>query len=207
MRRLLFSSLIVALLPSLAAADIAQTRVEQFLKGLTTLRAEFVQTVTDAEGRVVDSANGRLSLSRPGRFRWDYQVPEQQIVSDGKRIWLYDIELAQVTVREAGVALARTPAALLAGDGKLGDTFDFADGGISEGLAWSVLKPRDGAGDFQEIQLAFSQNSLVRMQLSDRLGQVTRLQFSKVERNPGLASGLFNFVAPPGVDVVGNAAP
>ncbi|TAK54809.1 MAG: outer membrane lipoprotein chaperone LolA [Gammaproteobacteria bacterium] len=189
---------------SSAAGAGSASRVQDYLDDLTTLRAGFRQTVTDAQGRIVERAEGQLAVARPGRFRWDYRVPEQLIVSDGTTIWLYDRELEQVTVRAAGTALAGTPAMLLAGGVAVDQEFAVSDAGSADGLSWSRLQPR-AEGDFREVRLGFSAAGLQRMQLTDRLGQVTELEFSALERNPPLDAGLFRFTPPPGVDVIGRA--
>mgnify|MGYP002066905714 CR=1 FL=1 len=196
----------LAAVPTLAAptADTAAAmRVEGFLGQLTSLRAEFRQTVTDARGRVLEQAEGTMALARPGRFRWDYRVPEQLVVSDGVTMWLYDVELEQVTVRAAGGALAGTPAMLLAGEGDLNLEFEITDAGQQDGLDWSRLTPRRPDGDFREVRLGFAGRVLRRMTFFDRLGQTTELELLRVVRNPRFDSSLFKFVPPPGVDVVG----
>jgi outer membrane lipoprotein carrier protein len=193
-----------------AAADpavdaAAARRVEDALGGLSSLRAEFRQSVTDAEGRLIERAEGTMALARPGRFRWDYRVPEQVLVSDGRTIWFHDVELEQVTIRAAAETLEGTPAMLLAGKGQLAAEFTIADAGEQDGLAWSLLTPRRADGDFRELRLGFAGGNLRRMLLLDRLGQVTRLEFDRIERNPRLDAALFTFVPPAGVDVVGRA--
>jgi len=188
-----------------AADAAAALRVEGFLGQLTSLRAEFRQTVTDARGRVLERAEGTMALARPGRFRWDYRVPQQQIVSDGVTVWLYDVELEQVTIRAAGEALAGTPAMLLAGTGDLKDEFAITDAGSQGGLDWSRLMPLRTDGDFSEVRLGFAGRDLRRMTFFDRLGQTTELELSGLERNPRLDPAVFTFEPPPGVDVVGRA--
>lgn len=183
----------------------AVQRVEGFLGQLVSLRAEFRQTVTDAGGRELERAEGTMAIARPGRFRWDYRVPSQQIVSDGVTVWMYDVELEQVTVRAAGEALAGTPAMLLAGKGDLKDEFEITTGGSQDGLDWSRLTPRKPDGDFREVRLGFAGHDLRRMLLFDRLGQTTELEFLDVQRNSRVDDGLFKFKPPPGVDVVGRA--
>lgn len=187
-----------------AGSDVA-ARVQEYLGELRTLRAEFRQSVTDARGQVSERAEGTLALARPGRFRWDYRRPAQLIVSDGATVWLYDVELEQVTVRAAGAALAGTPAMLLAGASDIAEQFAVADLGQSEGLAWSLLTPLDADADFREVRLGFAGRELRRMRLLDRLGQTTELELLRVERNPRLDPALFSFTPPPGVDVVGRA--
>lgn len=208
MRPALALSCVLAAMPAAAdpVADAAAARrVEEALGGLSSLRAEFRQSVTDAQGRLIEQAEGTMALARPGRFRWDYRVPEQLIVSDGRTVWFHDVELEQVTIRAAAETLAGTPAMLLAGEGELAAEFAIADAGEHEGLAWSRLTPRRSEGDFRELRLGFAGGDLRRMLLLDRLGQVTRLEFEKVERNPRLDHSTFTFVPPAGVDVVGRA--
>jgi outer membrane lipoprotein carrier protein len=207
-----FWAVLAAILPGVAGADAAADeraaeRLSTALASLSGLRAEFRQVVTDAEGKRTESAEGSVSLARPGRFRWDYRVPPQLIVSDGRTVWLYDADLAQVTVRAAADTLSGTPALLLSGEGNLADEFEISDGGQAEGLAWSRLRPRDADGDFSEMSVGIAGGVLRRMTLVDRLGQTTALEFSRVERNPRFDASTFTFVPPPGVDVVGRAAP
>ena len=185
----------------------AARRVQSVLGELSSLRAEFQQTVTDAHGQVIETAAGTMSLARPGRFRWDYRVPEQLIVSDGITIWFHDIGLEQVTIRAAAETIVGTPAMLLAGEGDLQAEFAMTDGGLDGGLAWSLLTPRRGDGDFRALRLGFAGGELRRMILLDRLGQTTELAFERIERNPRLDVSQFSFTPPPGVDVVGRAPP
>jgi len=198
------------LIPRIAGADApadagAAERLEAALGGLAGLQAEFRQSVTDAKGVVTESAEGTVALSRPGRFRWDYRVPAQLIVSDGTTVWFYDVDLAQVTIRSAAETLIGTPALLLSGQGDLRDEFEIADGGEEGGFAWSKLTPRNADGDFREMRVGVAGGQLRRMTLIDRLGQTTRLEFDKLERNPRFDAATFSFAPPPGVDVVGRA--
>lgn len=211
MRRLLWA-VVAAGLPGVAGADTAAdtraaARLTAALASLQGLRAEFRQTITDANGERVESAEGRVSLSRPGRFRWDYRTPPQVIVSDGTTVWLYDVDLAQVTVRAASETLAGTPALLLSGKGDIAEVFAVSDGGEADGLAWSRLVPRHGEGDFSELSVGIAGGELRRMTFMDRLGQTTRLEFARIERNPRFDPTTFTFTPPPGVDVIGRAPP
>jgi outer membrane lipoprotein carrier protein len=202
---------LAALVPLAAAADAtadarAAARLESTLDSLSGLRADFRQTVTDARGERTETAEGSVALARPGRFRWDYRTPAQVIVSDGTTVWLYDVDLAQVTLRPAAESLAGTPALLLSGQADLAAEFAISDGGEAGGLAWSLLRPRDQESDFVELRVGIAGKELRRMTLLDRLGQTTELEFSRIERNPRFDAGTFTFVPPPGVDVVGRAA-
>ena len=126
-----------ALVGSAHAADDAVARVSDYLAGVKTLSASFVQVVRDREGRITERATGDLSIARPGRFRWDYRQPyEQVIVADGRRLWLYDSDLQQVTVRSLEEGLGSTPAMLLSGAGRLGDSF--ASLGVERDGDWST---------------------------------------------------------------------
>lgn len=210
MHRAVTFLLLALLIPLRAGSDgatdaAAVQRVRDALGGLQSLRAEFRQTVTDAKGRLLERAQGTMSLARPGRFRWDYRVPRQLIVSDGKTIWLHDVELEQVTIRPATEALAGTPAMLLLGEGELESEFTIEDGGTNAGLVWSRLRPRSADGDFRELRLGFQARELRRLTLLDRLGQVTEIELSELKRNPRLDDSQFSFTPPPGVDIVGRA--
>ncbi len=186
-----------------AADAAAALRVTRYLAGLDSLRAEFHQSVSDARGQVIELSEGTMMLARPGRFRWNYRTPAQQIVCDGVTVWLYDIELEQVTVKAADATLAGSPAMLLSGQGDVGEEFAIADAGEEQGLSWSVLTPLHADADFREVRLGFDGLELRRMVLLDRLGQSTELEFSGIEHNPKLDRSLFSFEPPPGVDVVG----
>jgi outer membrane lipoprotein carrier protein len=205
-----FLLLAVLAIPSYADAPAdaaAARRVQSALGELSSLRAQFRQTVTGADGEVIERAEGTMSLARPGRFRWDYRVPEQLIVSDGTTVWFHDVGLEQVTIRPAAETIVGTPAMLLTGEGDLRAEFEIADAGQQDGLAWSLLTPRRTDGDFRALRLGFAGGELRRMILLDRLGQTTELAFERIERNPRLDASLFSFTPPPGVDVVGRVPP
>ena len=188
------------------ADDVAaEQRVERVLGQLRSLRSQFEQTLAGARGEVLERASGMLYLEKPNRFRWNYTSGVRQIiVSDGERIWLYDQELDQVTVRALSQSLAATPAMLLSGAGRVSDSFRVSELGHYEGLDWIKLLPKTTDTDFREIRLGFSTRELARMTLKDKLGQSTELKFIGLERNPALDDALFHFVPPPGVDVIRN---
>jgi len=203
-------ALLAMFLPGIAGADAssdtrATERLEAALKGLSSLRAGFHQTVTDARGAQTESAEGTVALARPGKFRWDYRVPAQLIVSAGTTVWLYDVDLSQVTIRPAADSLSGTPALLFSGQTDLGAEFKIADGGEADGLAWSRLTPKNAESDFRELSVGIAGGELRRMVLVDRLGQTMRIEFDRIERNPRLDASIFSFTPPPGVDVVGRA--
>jgi chaperone LolA len=189
-----------------AHAGEAADRAQRYLDELTSLSADFSQTLLDPSGKVMQVSQGTLQLKRPGRFRWDYAPPhEQLVIADGKRLWLYDPELEQVTVKTLDATLGSTPAMLLSGTGKLRDAYDVAREYEQDGMSWVELTPRQTEGDFARVRLAFSGNDLQRMELTDTLDQTTRIELSNVERNPAIADDLFSFTPPPGTDIVSDS--
>ncbi len=187
-----------------AASASAAAEVERYLSGLSSWSADFEQTIDDGHGNVVRSAAGRLYLQRPGKFRWDYSQPsEQLILADGKQIWFYDKDLAQANVRDMDTSLASTPASLLSGSGSVSSQFNVAALGLSAGLQWFQLVPKHSDTDFQLVRIGFDKGDLRSMFLADKLNQITQLTFSKSKRNVPLEPGLFSFTPPPGVDVIG----
>lgn len=196
--------------PSLAAGGDLQAgrqRVESFLQGLEGLQAQFKQVLTDRGGQAIDEASGTLSIRRPDRFRWDYREPyEQVIVADGARIWLYDSDLEQVTVRKLDDTLSATPAMLLSGRGNLEDNFRVTQVTGAGAVQWVRLEPKRDDTDFKWVRLGFEGPVLRFMQLADKLGQTTNLELSKLERNPPLDPSRFTFTVPPGADVIGDAS-
>jgi len=165
--------------------------------------------VRNRDNQIVDRASGTLSLSRPNRFRWDYQKPYvQTIVADGKRLWLYDSDLEQVTVRALEQGLGSTPAMLLSGAGKVGDAFVSVAVQQQGDWTWCRLKPKQEGSDFEQVSLAFDRKGeLAAMELRDKLGQATVIEFGALRRNPPLDQRLFRFEPPPGADVIGRAEP
>jgi outer membrane lipoprotein carrier protein len=180
--------------------------LERYLQGLTSLQANFRQVSTVAGGDAAEKAAGRLYLQKPGRFRWDYREPnEQLIVSDGTNVWLFDQELEQVTVKPIDESLATTPALLLAGKAGVAESFTVSDAGTREGIDWILLVPKRADTDFLEFRLGFVRGELRAMELKDKLQQNTRIEFSDVKRNARLGAELFTFKPPDGVDVIGTA--
>src|ERR1700738_438907 len=180
------------------------TDVEKYLAGLASWTADFEQTIDDGHGKVLRSAAGRLYLQRPGKFRWDYSQPSEQLVlADGKQIWFYDKDLAQANVRDMDTSLASTPASLLSGSGSVGTQLDVTALPPSAGLQWFQLVPKHADTDFQLVRIGFDKGDLRSMFLADKLNQITQLTFSNSKRNVSLAPDLFSFVPPPGVDVIG----
>jgi chaperone LolA len=187
-----------------AAQPGAVDMLQQFMTRTQTVEADFTQTIVDKNGKVVQKSSGTMALSRPGKFRWEYEKPYKQlIVGDGTRLWLYDKDLDQVTVKKLGAALGSTPAALLAGNNDIEKRYIVTDAGNSDGLEWAQAVPRTQGSGFESIRMGFNQSGLAAMELQDQFGQTTTIRFSNVRRNVKLADNLFSFTPPPGADVIG----
>jgi len=200
MKKLALTLIAAALLPLTAqAAAIAQLKA--FVAGSKTLSANFSQVVTNQNK--VDNASGTLEISRPGKFRWNYTKPyEQLIVGDGKRLWVYDKELAQVTTRPLDAALGSSPAAVLAGSNAIERDYLLREIGRQGNIEWLAANPKKSENSFQAIRMGFSDNNLVAMELTDNFGNLTKLSFSDMKKNPAIAADHFRFVPPKGVDVM-----
>ena len=187
-----------------AATPAAAAAVDKYLSGLGSWSADFEQTIDDGHGNVLRSAAGRLYLQKPGKFRWDYSQPSEQLVlADGKQIWFYDKDLAQANVRDMDTSLASTPASLLSGVGSVSTQFNVTALPPNGGLQWFQLVPKHADTDFQLVRIGFDKGELRSMFLADKLNQITQLTFSNSKRNLALAPDLFSFTPPPGVDVIG----
>jgi outer membrane lipoprotein carrier protein len=175
-----------------------------FLDRVQSLRADFTQTVTDSQGIELQQVTGTLAVRRPGRFRWDYREPSRQvIVADGEQVWMYDEELAQVTVRPLDRTLASTPAMLLSGGRALHEHADIKELGEQDGLVWVQVVPHVQDSDFEAVRIGFDDGQLAAMELVDSFGQTTRMTFTNLVRNPRIDDAVFTFDAPAGVDVIG----
>jgi outer membrane lipoprotein carrier protein len=198
-------SLVLALAAAQAHAQGANLeRFQQFLRTTQSTTADFEQKVYDRNRKLVQESSGRFAFLRPGRFRWAYAKPfAQLIVGDGERVWVYDRDLNQVTVRRIAKALGSTPAALLAGASDVDKAFDLAEGGDRDGLAWVDAKPKDKDAGFERIRLGMSVSGIEAMELVDNFGQTTLLRFTKLVRNPQIDPETFRFTPPKGADVLG----
>ncbi len=204
-----------ALLAAPGARSLAQTEagvaeagvpseLREFFAGIDTIRGEFRQVLFDARGRAVERSNGEFAILKPGRFRWHYTEPyEQLIVADGENIWLYDVDFEQVTVREQTDSLSQSPAMLLGGDADALDAFRYLGSYSRGGRDWLRLEPVAPESDFRAVDLSFAGGELELMELTDALGQVTRIEFTELVLNESLEDALFTFTPPPGVDVIG----
>jgi outer membrane lipoprotein carrier protein len=197
--------LVALMLPAGGADASGLDALHRFIDGTTSAQGEFVQKVYDRKHKLTQEASGTLAFLRPGRFRWTYAKPYAQlIVGDGSKVWIYDEDLNQVTVRRLDRALGSTPAALLAGSKEIEHAFTLSDRGEKDGLEWVEAQPREQQSNFESIRLGFGSSGLERMELADSFGQTTVLTFTSMRRNPKFDPALFKFVPPKGADVIGD---
>jgi len=191
---------------SLTAHAGAIDKLKSFIAATHSGQANFTQVVLNQDGQRIQSASGIMQFVRPGKFRWEYRKPyEQLIVGDGTKFWLYDPDLQQVTVKKLDTALGSSPAALLSGSNEIERGFELKDIGKRGGLDWLEAIPRNKDTSFESVHMAFdAQSELAIMELRDNFGQDTVLRFSNMKRNPQLAPSLFKFVPPKGADVLGD---
>ena len=196
--------------PALQAGDAvapAPTALDRYLTGLGSLHATFTQQAVDGSGKLVESGSGELLVSRPGRFRWEYQPDEggpQLLVADGRNLWFYDRDLQQATVKPASAGLGATPIMLLsASPADLHAAFELRALAPREGAEWVAVTPRDASADFASAELGFRAGQLTGLVIHDRLGQVVTLQFTRSERNAAVPAAQLRFSPPAGVDLIG----
>lgn len=182
--------------------------LKEFYRNTNAMRASFQQEVKDGQGNLVQQVEGTMQLDRPNKFRWDYNKPyEQQIISDGKEVFLLDVELEQVTIRTLNQALGMSPAALLAGGKGVENSFSLKNVKRPEreaDIEWVQAMPKVDDGGFERIYIGFKGGELRYMEMVDSFKHLTFIAFKKIERNPTLAVETFLFKVPEGVDVVGD---
>ena len=194
------------LAPEARAAALDQLR--SFLTQTSSARGDFVQRVTSSQNarpgaKAPTASSGQFVFQRPGKFRWTYQKPyEQLIIGDGQRLVLFDKDLNQVTIKKLQASLPSSPASILFGSNEFEKEFEVSDAGVRDGLEWIVAKPRAKDTTFERIEIGFRDGLPQAMLLADGFGQTTQLTFSKVERNPKLDADAFRFTPPKGADVL-----
>lgn len=181
----------------------ATDHFRRFFSEVQTYEARFEQVVLDEQQQPLERSEGRVWIQRPAHFRWDYAPPAgQQIVSDGERVWIYDVDLEQVTVRDFDTALGGTPAELLAGRGDFEDNYELTEIGARDGLVWIELYPRVDDSAFEVVRIGFEGEGLRALELVDGLGQITRIELFEAANNTSIGADMFDFTVPEGVDVI-----
>ena len=199
-KRLLLPLLLLGLAGG-ARADAVDS-LRDFAQNVKSGKASFTQTVTSVDGAKKKTSSGQFEFVRPNRFRFVYAKPfEQQIVADGQKVWLYDVDLNQVTVRPMAQALGATPAALLAG-ATLDKEFDLKAVPAAEGFEWVQATPKIKDGPIQLLRVGFKGKDLAALDIVDAFGQRSALRFTALEQNIKLADEQFRFTPPKGADVI-----
>ncbi|MGE5617174.1 MAG: outer membrane lipoprotein chaperone LolA [Bacillota bacterium] len=200
------SSKLFALCAAMAAAAAHANGLDDFLAfnaSTKSATARFEQQVLDRNGKVVETASGTFVFARPGKFRWTYEKPHQQLlVADGTKLWIHDPDLKQVTVKRIDKAISSTPAALLAGKDDITTLFTLRDGGTKDGIEWVDATPKEKDTGFEQVRLGLKGRTLVAMELRDQLGGHTVLHFSDLKANAAVPADAFRFVPPKGADVI-----
>lgn len=206
MKKILSSCILLFVFSNQAwAEESAIGQLKAFLKASSSLSAEFKQVTFNQAGQASQTSTGQFYLSRPGKFRWNYQKPfSQEIVSNSGKVWFYDVDLEQVTVKQLDDSLGSTPALLLTGEVDIDEKFNLEEQGSEEDLNWIRLSPKNEESGFKYILIGLNHGQLGGMELSDNFGQLTRIYFSNIKLNPVLNDALFNFTPPKGVDVFEN---
>ena len=193
-------------IPAMAiAADSARAQLEAFSRNIQTISGKFEQSITGANGNQGEVSRGTLALKAPRQFRWHTSMPyEQVIVADGNRVWIYDPDLEQVSVRSQGAEEAHSPLSVLTDLSQLDHEFTASESGHRDGFDWLKLVSRAKEPEFAFAELGFDTKGLARMRFEDMLGNTTEIRFSDWQRDPGLPADTFSFTPPEGIDVVGD---
>ena len=202
-RIVLFLSLLISL-PTVVCADGAADRLNQALKNLDNLTANFKQTQLDDEKNILQQSSGHLAIQRPGKFSWIYTTPfEQQIIGDGRELWIYDVDLDQVTVKPMDQALATSPIMILMKQTDVSGEFTVNEVGQRKYLYWVELVPKSGDLEYTHVYIGLENNDVKAMELRDQFGQSTQIVFENLRLNVIHDPKTFKFVPPEGVDVFG----
>ncbi len=187
-----------------AWGEEAEQRLRAALKNMDNLSAEFKQTLRDEDKKIVQQSRGTLALQRPGKFSWSYIEPyEQRIVADGSELWIYDVELEQVTVKPMDESLSNAPIMILMKQSDVTQEFTVSEVGQRKYLYWIELKPNASDLEYTTIYIGLEDGSVKAMELQDQFGQSTQIVFENLRVGVVHNPETFKFVPPPGVDVYG----
>ncbi len=188
------------LLPQLVFAN---NLLDDFLEQLKTMEGQFKQSLFNEQGNLLEKSQGKMYVQRPNRFRWEYKQPyEQLIVADGQKIWIYDSDLEQVTVKKLTDALGKTPAFLFSSNNNIETDFFINQLPVTNDSLRFELIPKDEQNQFDSIRIDIKNKSLLGFELVDSLGQTTYIVFEQMQNNKTLDKDLFIFTPPAGVDII-----
>jgi outer membrane lipoprotein carrier protein len=186
------------------AAEEAAQRLRAALKNLDNISAEFKQTLLDEDKNIVQQSRGTMALQRPGKFAWIYTEPfEQRIIGDGNELWIYDVELEQVTVKPMDAGISNAPIMILMKQTDVTQQFDVSEVGQRKFLYWVELKPHASDLEYSSIFIGLEDDSVRAMELQDQFGQSTQIVFENMRVGVVHNPATFKFVPPEGVDVFG----
>lgn len=207
-RRVILSSLLLLVfMPALSQAS-ALEQFKQFVSATRTARGEFSQRLVKADSdsgamRMSNASSGSFIFARPGKFIWTYLKPYEQLLqADGDKLYIYDKDLNQVTIRPLGNAIGSSPAAILFGSNDLEKNFTLSEAGTRDGMEWLQAIPKTKDTNFEKIGIGLKDGMPVAMELRDSFGQVSLLSLTRIEKNPSLSPAQFRFVIPKGADVL-----
>ena len=204
MRYLIVLVLMFGSLSSPAGAAEAAQRLKSALKNLDNISAEFKQTLLDEDKNIVQQSRGTLALQRPGKFAWIYTEPfEQRIIGDGSELWIYDVELEQVTVKPMDAGMSNAPIMILMKQTDVTQQFDVSEVGQRKFLYWVELKPHASDLEYSSIFIGLEDDNVRAMELQDQFGQSTQIVFENMRVGVVHNPATFKFVPPEGVDVFG----
>ncbi len=188
------------LLPQLVFAN---ETLDSFLKQFSTMQGQFKQSLFNEQGTLLEKSEGKVYIQRPNQFRWEYQQPYNQlIIADGNKIWIYDSDLEQITVKKLNDALGKTPAFLFSSDSNVTKDFFVNQLPVEKGSTRFELIPRNDQNQFDSMRIDIKAESLLGFELVDNLGQTTYITFEAMQNNQKLDKDLFIFTPPAGVDII-----
>lgn len=206
LRDSLYVFILLVVFSTVVFAQTTEQKLFNSIQQLSSLKANFYQQVLDTQGELIQEAKGIFELKKPGRFRWHYDPPySQQIISDGRNLWLFDLELAQVTVQPIEQALGSAPIILLTDSKPLTEDFEIREMPESFGLDWVALVPKVQDTEFYRIEIGLDGELVREMKLHDHFDQQTIIRFSEIDDQTELPDSRFIFSLPAGVDVIGTA--
>ena len=185
-----------------AMAESEDNELRRFFSNMQSLKADFSQQVFGPRQELLQDSTGQVIVQRPGKFRWDYNKPFQQhIVADGKKLWLYDVDLEQVSVKPQAATMDNSPASLLSDAGQLDKQFDVLTV-LRQGRNWFELIPKQSDSGFEALFILLDEGVISQMELKDSFGQFTRLRFENIQLNKRFGADTFRLKIPEGVDVI-----
>jgi outer membrane lipoprotein carrier protein len=181
-----------------------ETKLDKIIKSINTLQGTFQQTLHNKKGAILQKSTGQYFVKKPNKFYWDYQTPQKQLViSNGKILWLYDVDLEQVTKKDANDSTADSPISVLLNQKNLATAFKMKPLGVRENYNWYRLTPKEENSGFSEFYVGYDDEYIKVMELHDSFSNITQILFENNQKNLNIKNSFFDFKPPKGVDVIG----